>query len=133
MLLPATLARYPLQAAFLACLFVAKALLRSGEGAMKHACVPFPMAVPAVPDAPLKVAVLIDHRPNHTDEMREFVGTWEQLSQVAYGHPELDLTVFFLGETSQVLPQAANVRHVLVAPCLGTEHFKCLRSIPTHT
>jgi glycosyltransferase involved in cell wall biosynthesis len=77
--------------------------------------------------------VLIDHRPNHAGEMGGLVGTWEQLSQVACGQPALDLTLFFLGETSHVIPQAANVRHVLVSPCLGTERLKCFHSIPTHT
>src|SRR5262249_31711987 len=100
---------------------------------MSYAYVPLPTDVAAVPTASLKVAVLIDHRPNHAGEVGGLVGTWEQLTQVACGHPGVDLTIFFLGETSRVMPQATNVRHVLVPPLLGTERFRCLRDIPTHT
>jgi glycosyltransferase involved in cell wall biosynthesis len=82
---------------------------------------------------PLKIAVLIDHRPNHPGEVGGLAGTWEHISHVACGHPELDLTVFFLGETPHVLPQGENVRHVLLPPLLGTERLAFLRGIPTHT
>lgn len=82
---------------------------------------------------PLKVAVLVDHRPNHTDEVGGLAGTWEQLSRAAHDRTDLDLTIFFLGDTRQVLPQSRNVRHVLLPPLLGTEHWPCLRGIPTHT
>jgi glycosyltransferase involved in cell wall biosynthesis len=81
----------------------------------------------------LRVAVLIDHRPNHPGEIGGLAGTWEQLSHIACGRSDLDLTVFFLGDTVQTLPQSANVRHILIPPLLGTERLAFLRSIPTHT
>ena len=92
-----------------------------------------PLAVASRSYTPLKVAVLVDHRPNHAGEVGGLAGTWERLSQVACGYPELDLTVFFLGERSQVIPYSDNVRHVLLPPLLGTERLAFLRSIPTHT
>jgi glycosyltransferase involved in cell wall biosynthesis len=81
----------------------------------------------------LRVAVLIDHRPNHPGEMGGLAGTWEQLAQVACGRPDLELTVFFLGNARQVLPRGHNVRYVLLPPLLGTERLAFLRGIPTHT
>jgi glycosyltransferase involved in cell wall biosynthesis len=77
--------------------------------------------------------VLIDHRPNHLGEVGGLAGTWEQLSRIACDRPDVDLTVFFLGNTSQVLPQSPNVRYVLLPPLLGTERLPFLRGIPTHT
>lgn len=85
------------------------------------------------PSSPLRVAVLIDHRPNHPGEMGGLAGTWEQLSHVAWGRSDLDLTVFFLGDTVQTLPQSANVRYMLIPPLFGTERLAFLQSIPTHT
>ena len=81
----------------------------------------------------LKVAVLIAHRPNHRGEVGGLVGTWERLSKVARGHPGLDLTLFFLGDTFQVIEQSENVRHVLLSPSLGTERLPFLSEVPTHT
>ena len=82
---------------------------------------------------PLKVAVLIDHRPNHPGEMGGLVGTWERLAQVVDTCPELDLTVFFLGKARQTLPQSLYSRYTLLPPLLGTERWSVFQSIPTHT
>jgi glycosyltransferase involved in cell wall biosynthesis len=81
----------------------------------------------------LRIAVLVDHRPNHSGEVGGLAGTWEQLSRAAHNRADLDLTVFFLGDTRQVLPQSHNVRHILLPPLLGTEHWPCFSGIPTHT
>jgi glycosyltransferase involved in cell wall biosynthesis len=77
--------------------------------------------------------VLITHRPNHAREVGGLAGTWEQLSQVARDRPDLDLSIFFLGNTAQVCPQSPNVRFVLLPPLLGTDRLPFLRDIPTHT
>ncbi|GIX48977.1 MAG: glycosyl transferase [Candidatus Tectimicrobiota bacterium] len=82
---------------------------------------------------PLRVAVLIAHRPNHRGEVGGLAGTWEQLAQVAGGRPDLDLTLFFLGDRPARVPYASNVRAVLLPPLLGTERLAFLRTIPTHT
>src|SRR5688572_13684804 len=82
---------------------------------------------------PLKVAVLIDHRPNHPGEMGGLVGTWERLAQVVDTCPELDLTVFFLGKARQTLPQSLYSRYTLLPPLLGTERWSVFQSVPTHT
>jgi glycosyltransferase involved in cell wall biosynthesis len=82
---------------------------------------------------PLKVAVLIDHRPNHPGEVGGLAGTWERVSQAALGRTDLDLTIFFLGDTPGVISLGENVRHVLLRPALGTERLPFLRNIPTHT
>jgi glycosyltransferase involved in cell wall biosynthesis len=82
---------------------------------------------------PLKVAVLITHRPNHPGEVGGLAGTWEQISRVVCDRPDLDLTLFFLGNAAQLLPQSHNVRHVLLPPLLGTERLPFLQGIPTHT
>jgi glycosyltransferase involved in cell wall biosynthesis len=81
----------------------------------------------------LRVAVLIDHRPNHPGETGGLAGTWEQISRAAAGHEDLDLTVFFLGDSRRVVHRYNNVRHVLLRPALGTESLPFLKGIPTHT
>lgn len=85
------------------------------------------------PRDPLKVAVLIDHRPNHPGEVGGLAGTWERLSRVVLETTDLDLTVFFIGDDGTVLRMGKNVRYVLVPPALGTERFAFLRGIPTNT
>lgn len=91
-----------------------------------------PFRLPSDP-ACLRVAVLIAHRPNHPGEVGGLAGTWERLAQTVRERSDIDLTVFFLGDRAQILPQATNVRYVLLPPLLGTECFPFLRSIPTHT
>jgi glycosyltransferase involved in cell wall biosynthesis len=81
----------------------------------------------------IRIAVLIDHRPNHRGETGGLVGTWEHLSRAAAGRSDIHLTLFFLGDQQRVIPQADNVTHVLLPPALGTERFFFLHSIPTHT
>lgn len=83
--------------------------------------------------SPLRVAVLIDHRPNHLGEVGGLAGTWERLTQVVHACPELDLTVFFLGTPPQTLPQGENSRYILLPPLLGTDRWAVFGSIPTHT
>jgi glycosyltransferase involved in cell wall biosynthesis len=85
------------------------------------------------PSGPLRVAALIDHRPNHPGEMGGLAGTWEQITQVVSGRTDLDLTVFFLGDVSAVISRGPNVRHVLLPSALGTERIPFLRGVPTHT
>jgi glycosyltransferase involved in cell wall biosynthesis len=65
--------------------------------------------------------------------MGGLAGTWEQLARVACERPDLDLTIFFLGNAAQVVPQSNNVRFVLLQPLFGTERLPFLRGIPTHT
>lgn len=84
-------------------------------------------------DNGIRVAVLIDHRPNHPGEAGGLAGTWEQISRVALGRLDLDLTVFFLGDSGRVIHRGENVRYVLLRPALGTERFPFLKGIPTHT
>jgi glycosyltransferase involved in cell wall biosynthesis len=81
----------------------------------------------------LKVAVLIDHRPNHKGEVGGLARTWEQLSSAARGFPQLDLTVFFLGDSYSVVEYGQNVRHELLPPVLGTDKIPFLSATPTHT
>ncbi len=85
------------------------------------------------PKDPLKVAVLIDHRPNHPGEVGGLAGTWERLSRVALETTDVDLTLFFIGDEGRVLQLGKNVRYILVPPALGTERFGFLRGIPTNT
>lgn len=85
------------------------------------------------PKDPLKVAVLIDHRPNHPGEVGGLAGTWERLSLVALETTGVDLTLFFIGDEGGFLPMGRNVRYVLVPPALGTERFGFLCGIPTNT
>ncbi|MEJ5376290.1 MAG: glycosyltransferase [bacterium] len=82
---------------------------------------------------PLRVAVLIDHRPNHPGEVGGLAGTWEQLSLEAAGREDLELTLFFLGDEPRVERPAPNLKRVLMRPALGTEALPFLSSIPTHT
>jgi glycosyltransferase involved in cell wall biosynthesis len=88
---------------------------------------------PMNPESPLRVAVFIDHRPNHPGEVGGLAGTWEQISRVASGRDDLDLTVFFLGDSPGALEIAPNVRHALLRPVFGTERLPFLRGIPTNT
>lgn len=88
---------------------------------------------PSPATTPLKVAVLINHRPNHAGETGGLAGTWERVSCVAQGRADLDLTVFFLGARRQELVHAPNVRHILLPPVFGTERLPFLQTIPTHT
>ena len=81
----------------------------------------------------LRVAVLVDHRPNHPGETGGLAGTWERLSRAAVRCPDLDLTVFFLGDAARCVHRSGNVRHVLLPPVLGTHRFPFFREIPTHT
>ncbi len=81
----------------------------------------------------LKVAVLVDHRPNHPGEVGGLAGTWEQISRVAAGRRDLDLTVCFLGDSRRTITVHDNVRYVLLPPLLGTERLPFLRGIPTNT
>ena len=60
-------------------------------------------------------------------------GTWERITEVVSGRPDLDLTVFFLGDAPRVIPRGDNARHVLLPPALGTERLPFLRGIPTNT
>jgi glycosyltransferase involved in cell wall biosynthesis len=85
------------------------------------------------PKRPLRVAVLIDHRPNHPAEVGGLAGTWEQISRAVAGREDLELTLFFLGDRPRILNRASNVRYVLLPPILGTERFFFLKGIPTHT
>lgn len=82
---------------------------------------------------PLRVAVLIDHRPNHPGEVGGLAGTWEQLSRVVAGREDLELTLFFLGDRNREESLGSNLRRVLMKPALGTERLPFLSSIPTHT
>jgi len=81
----------------------------------------------------LKVAVLVDHRPNHPGEVGGLAGTWEQLSRVVAETMALELTVFFLGDEPRVAQVGENVRHVQVRPAMGTERLPFLSGIPTKT
>ncbi len=81
----------------------------------------------------LKVAILIDHRPNHASEVGGLAGTWEKIARVAEGRGDLDLTLFFLGDRPGVARHASNVRSILLPPVLGTERLPFLNGIPTHT
>jgi hypothetical protein len=75
----------------------------------------------------------VKYHPYHAGEVGGLVGTWKQLSRVACGRTDVDMSLFFLGDTRQTLAQSHNVRRVLLPPLLGTEHFPFLRGIPTHT
>src|SRR5262245_56736751 len=78
----------------------------------------------------LRVAVLIDlelhpHAGGH-------VKFWLRIAEAAVDHPELDLTLHFLGE-ERTTPIAANVRHRLHPPWLGTRALPFLERSPDHT
>lgn len=82
---------------------------------------------------PLRVSVLIDHRPNHPGEVGGLAGTWEQVSRAAQGRDDLELSLFFLGDQTRSEQLAPNIRRVLLSPALGTERLGFLKGIPTHT
>jgi glycosyltransferase involved in cell wall biosynthesis len=87
----------------------------------------------AVNKEALRVAVLIDHRSNHPSEVGGLAGTWEQISRIVSGRSDLELTIFFLGESYRTLRVGNNVRHVFLRSILGTERFPFLRDIPSQT
>ncbi len=60
------------------------------------------------------------------------VKTWEKLAHAACGEP-LDLTVYFFGAKTSVVPLAENVRYVHLPPMWSTESLPFLHGIPAHT
>jgi len=86
-----------------------------------------------VDNEPLRIAVLIDHRPNSFNEVGGLVGTWEQLAHIAGSRTDLELTLFFLGESSQTRMRKEHVRYRFLPPVLGTQGCRFLSGLPTHT
>lgn len=61
------------------------------------------------------------------------VKCWERFAEAAVDHPELDLTIYFLGSKREVLTIAPNVRYMTRKPLLDTNHIWFLDRMPDHT
>ncbi len=81
--------------------------------------------------APLRVAVLVTlvwH-----DAAGGHVKVWERFMEAAAGSPDIDLTVFFLGDAPRVIERGPRARLHLLPPRLGTHRFWFLDSGAGHT
>ena len=80
----------------------------------------------------LRAAVLVDlpYGPHAGGHVR----CWLRLAQAAQRHADaLDLTVYFTGPDSQVIPVADNVRYRTEPSILSTSRFRFLSHVPDHT
>jgi len=80
---------------------------------------------------PLRVAVLVTlvWHPGAGGHVK----VWERFVDAAATAPDIDLTVFFLGQTEQVVERGPNARLHLLPPRFGTDRFKALDSGAGHT
>ena len=84
------------------------------------------------PTSRLRVGVLVDLPlgPRSGGHVR----CWERLAQAALDFPDaLDLTVHFIGETSEGRALGETVRYRLLPPVFGTERLSFLSHVPDHT
>lgn len=61
------------------------------------------------------------------------VKCWERFAEAAIAEPDLDLTVYFLGEKKEVITLAPNVRYMTRRPLLDTNRLWFLEKMPDHT
>lgn len=61
------------------------------------------------------------------------VKCWERFAEAAIDEPQLDLTIFFLGERREVITLARNVRYMTRRPLLDTNKLWFLDKMPDHT
>ncbi|GEO81686.1 glycosyltransferase [Pararhodospirillum oryzae] len=81
--------------------------------------------------APIRVAVLVTLF--RTPQAGGHVKVWERFAEAAATTPDIDLTVFFLGETEGVEACGPNARFHRLVPRWGTNRFAFLDSGAGHT
>lgn len=74
---------------------------------------------------PLSVGVLVEI--DRTPEAGGHVKCWEHFAAAAAQIPEVDLTIYFLGDRERTIDLSANVRYVVLRPLLGTRQIPFLR------